>query len=351
MKSKTLKRFTALLLLVALLIATVPMALAAANPWSENDAPTQWAQSYVREAYNQNLVPSNLMGRFGQPITRAEFTALGVALYQSTTGREITGRVTFADTNDVNVQMMAYLGVVRGVGDNRFNPDGLITRQESAAMLSRLISVTGTALPTISPTFADNDAISNWAMGYVGQVRVLGIMGGVGGNRFDPAGRYTIEQSIVTMLRVFQMDELNDFLCGMNLDWVRSGNGPENVREFPGLGADFTIGRYITTDVSSTTTLTWRMLDFSEPHWLYLPSFNVQMVENHLGTQAGDVVLQRGVVYDGRVLQRLLIDLGQAREAWVSRGLPLEDLNPIITEDENWRAYAQFVTWIECTCN
>jgi len=34
---------------------------------------------------------------------RAEFTAIAVHLYEIITDEEITGRVTFNDTNDVNV--------------------------------------------------------------------------------------------------------------------------------------------------------------------------------------------------------------------------------------------------------
>jgi len=198
------KRILSFVLAIVLILVLVPGAFATSNPWSSNDAPSSWAQSYVREAYNQNLVPSNLMGRFTQSITRAEFTHLAVALYEELTGRTITGRVTFTDTDDVNVQKMAYLGVVRGVGNNRFNPDGLITREESAAMLVRLANATDVTIPDYSNyTFADHDRVSSWAVGYVRQMRLSGIMGGVGNNRFDPMGRYTIEQSITTMLRTY----------------------------------------------------------------------------------------------------------------------------------------------------
>ena len=207
------KRILSFVLAIVLILVLVPGAFATSNPWSSNDAPSSWAQSYVREAYNQNLVPSNLMGRFTQSITRAEFTHLAVALYEELTGRTITGRVTFTDTDDVNVQKMAYLGVVRGVGNNRFNPDGLITREESAAMLVRLANATDVTIPDYSNyTFADHDRVSSWAVGYVRQMRLSGIMGGVGNNRFDPRGSYTREQSIVTIMRL--LNELDEVVSG-----------------------------------------------------------------------------------------------------------------------------------------
>jgi len=330
------KRILSFVLAIVLILALMPGALAS------SDQPSGWAQGYVNEAISHGLVPQHLQTRFTSPVTRAEFAALGVALYQSTTGREITGRVTFTDTNDVNVQMMAYVGVVRGVGGDRFNPDGLITRQESAAMLSRLISVTGTALPVISPTFADNDAISNWAMGYVGQVRVLGIMGGVGGNRFDPQGRYTIEQSIVTMLRVFQMDELNDFLCGFDLDLIRNGHA-----WFPGLGVDFTIGEYLSTFRGPHFTNVERALNLSEAHSLDLDSINATTADTIWGTQTGDIVIRRSVYPNGDANWVIFIDLGSTFEVWEARGWGAP--SPHITA--NHRSYGSIGGPVgECNC-
>jgi hypothetical protein len=61
----------------------------------------------------------------------------------------------------------------------------------------------GKPLPVHAPTFDDNADISPWAFDAVGQMQAAGIMGGVGDNRFAPQGDYTREQSIITMLRLF----------------------------------------------------------------------------------------------------------------------------------------------------
>ena len=70
-------------------------------------------------------------------------------------------------------------------------------------MLARLANAIGRPLPNISPTFADNYLISDWAFSATGQVQAVGIMGGVGNNRFAPVDTYTREQSIVTIMRLF----------------------------------------------------------------------------------------------------------------------------------------------------
>lgn len=61
------------------------------------------------------------MGKYTQPITRAEFCALAAAAYEKMKG-EVAERVEFTDTDDINVEKMAALGIVSGVGDGRFLP-------------------------------------------------------------------------------------------------------------------------------------------------------------------------------------------------------------------------------------
>jgi len=168
-------------------------------------ATSPWAVGYVSAAIAAGLVPQHLQSNYTQATTRAEFTALAVALYETTTGRTIRGRTTFNDTVDLNVQRAGYLGIVNGVGNGNFNPNGQLTREQAAVMLARLANVIGQPLPQSAPTFADNAQISSWAFDAVGQAQAVGIMGGVGDNRFAPSGDYTREQSIVTILRLFEL--------------------------------------------------------------------------------------------------------------------------------------------------
>ena len=168
-------------------------------------AASTWAHEDINNAVVAGLVPQSLQNHYTNNITRAEFAALAVALYEAATGAEITGRMQFNDTDDTNVQMMGYLGVVTGVGDDRFDPDGQLSREQAAVMLARLANALGQPLPQYSSTFADNNQISDWAIQAVGQIQASGIMGGVGDNRFAPQGDYTREQSIVTVVRLFEM--------------------------------------------------------------------------------------------------------------------------------------------------
>ena len=168
------------------------------------DRPAFWALEYVLAGISMGIVPRSLQNNYDQAITRAEFAALAVALYENRRG-EITGRVTFADTNDVNVQKAAYLGIVRGRDGNNFDPNGTITREESAALLSRTASALGRPLPNRTPTFNDVMPFPMWwSFNYIGQVQAAGIMGGIGSNNFAPMSTFSREQSIITIMRLLE---------------------------------------------------------------------------------------------------------------------------------------------------
>ena len=159
----------------------------------------------MEEAIAAGLVPAGLQGGYGQPITRAEFCALGVELYETVKGTEIAQRASFSDTTDMNVQKMAGLGVVNGVGDGTFDPNGQLTREQAATMLSRLAGAMGRPLPAGTAAFTDSASISSWAADAVGQMQESGVMGGTGDGAFTPQGAYTREQSILTILRLYAL--------------------------------------------------------------------------------------------------------------------------------------------------
>jgi len=173
-------------------------------PHNLNTAST-WAHDSITQAITLGLVPQSLQNHYTNNITRAEFTAIAVLLYETITGREIQGRVTFNDTADINVQKAAYIGIVTGTGNNNFSPDMQFNREQAATIITRLAEAIGQPLSAAIPAFADNAQISTWASAQSGQVQAAGIMQGIGGNRFYPQGTFTREQSIITILRLFEL--------------------------------------------------------------------------------------------------------------------------------------------------
>ena len=181
------------------------------------DHPSSWAEAEVNAAISVGIVPQSLQSNYTQTITRAEFCAIAVALYENIKG-EIAGRTKFNDTADVNVEKAAYIGVVAGVGNGSFSPGSQLTREQAAAMLARLAGVIDKKIPVQAVSFSDSASISSWARESVGQMQVSGIMSGIGNNIFSPAGSYTREQSILTALRLFVYKNLVDTIPPYNTE-------------------------------------------------------------------------------------------------------------------------------------
>ncbi|MDL2288848.1 WG repeat-containing protein, partial [Oscillospiraceae bacterium OttesenSCG-928-F05] len=165
---------------------------------------SSWAKADVAEAIGCGLVPQALQGNYTRQITRAEFCALAVRLIEGETGKTLPVATTFVDTADPNVLKLASLGIVEGIGGGQFNPSGSITREQAAKLLAGTAAHLGLPAKTGGAAFADAGQIAPWATGYVDFVSAHGIMTGVDGGRFAPKGTYTVEQSIVTMLRLYK---------------------------------------------------------------------------------------------------------------------------------------------------
>lgn len=108
------------------------------------------------------------------------------------------------DPASIRVTLAHTIGLVEGVGNGKYNPDRSISRQEAAVMLARAYTVIGGELPKGSLSYADRDDIADWAKDSVAAVTQLGVMQGVGDNLFDPDGTYTTEQCIATFLRLYE---------------------------------------------------------------------------------------------------------------------------------------------------
>lgn len=167
--------------------------------------PASWAAEHVKAAIAAGILPASLQNSYPKPITRAEFCALATAFYEKHTGTTAPREVQFSDTKDPNVEKMATLGVVNGVGNNAFAPDQAITREQAAVILVNLAAAMGNPFPSAAPTYADNASISGWAADQVGRAQAAGVMGGVGKNMFMPQQPYTREQSVVTIMRMGDM--------------------------------------------------------------------------------------------------------------------------------------------------
>ena len=194
--------------------AVLACILAAGSTAFAAESPSGWAQQAVETARSAGIVPTQVDGSYTQAITRADFCSLAAAVYRSW---EKAGKVkkadaktvSFSDTDDKDILLCASLGVVNGTGNGKFSPERALTRQEAACMLHRLGNLRRDASDSVSDrmphVFADGAEIQSWARNDVYWVYNRGIMNGTVSGRFAPESSYTHEQSIATMLRLFDV--------------------------------------------------------------------------------------------------------------------------------------------------
>lgn len=181
------------------------------------DVPDAWSKDEVHAAINANLVPSYMQYRYKENINRRDFTALVVSIIKSKTGKDMdtflsernldTKNNPFVDVNGSEADVIAAnkLGIVNGIGNEKFNPDGEITRQEAAIMLARTAKVLGIdTLVANAPDFSDKNKVLDWAKQGVEFVSSRSIMTGIGNKSFDPTGKYTRQQAFITVLRLLK---------------------------------------------------------------------------------------------------------------------------------------------------
>lgn len=181
---------------------------------------SQWAVPDIEKATSLKLIPQQMQGNYRENITRADFCKLAMNFLVRKTGKSVEELLkdnnttirydAFTDTSDKEILAANALGIVNGIGNGKFNPNGLISRQEAAVMLMRTAAVLGVTETGGEPViFTDRDTFVEWARDAIAFVSSLkdknnnAIMGGIGNGMFSPRGNYTREQSYVTILRLF----------------------------------------------------------------------------------------------------------------------------------------------------
>ncbi len=164
-----------------------------------------WAKAELGEADAMGLIPIELRSEdLKQPITRAEFAAVSVRVYEALSGQTAIPAAAdpFTDTDDPEVLKAVNLGITNGVSATEFAPDKLLNREQAATMLARVykkVHFSGWTLETDSDfaeafrvlftmpePFADDGDISSWARDSVYFMAANGIIKGMEGGTFQP---------------------------------------------------------------------------------------------------------------------------------------------------------------------
>jgi hypothetical protein len=140
-------------------------------------------------------------------VTREQFAKMVVTMFDVL---DSSAPLNFSDV-DASGWSAAYiataqkLGIVTGYEDNTFRPNQTITREEMSTILYRAAKNLGVNITPVKEgvTFTDDASIQSWAKEAVSEMQKAGILQGVGDNMFDPANNASRAQAAVAIYNMF----------------------------------------------------------------------------------------------------------------------------------------------------
>ena len=179
--------------------------------------PSDWAVSDVKKAEALNITEKGKVYRYRISITREEFCEL-IYNYCYNVIKEVdtvTGENKFTDTTNSKIIRLNAMGIINGKTETEFAPDDLLTREEAAVILNRMVNKTiPVPVTEMYFNFDDESSISGWASDSIQVMCNMGVMNGVGNNKFAPKETYTTEQAIATIVRVYEAQSSNSAIIG-----------------------------------------------------------------------------------------------------------------------------------------
>ena len=181
-----MKKFLSAVLAAAMLTSTLPAALAV------SDIENHWAKPYLLEMGELGVTqPSGTTGAYtpDQAIQRWEFMryvnrAFGFSGTTDISFTDVPANSLYYET----VQTAVKYGYINGVGNNKMDPEGTLTREQAATILGRLHKYTPSAGLSALNAFSDRADISDYAEDYVAEAVTLGYLNGYTDGTFLPKG-------------------------------------------------------------------------------------------------------------------------------------------------------------------
>lgn len=209
-----MKKLITAMLSAAVLLASGSAALAAEDVLIPKIS--DWARPAVEAAQKDGTIPSPFgVTDYTQNISREKFCELAVAALvkanMAPSGYAIVS--PFADTGNASVAALYHSGIIRGRSETVFSPEDSITREEAAAILYRMAAFMEIPIPAAKDgaafydvsLYTDDPEISDWARDGIYAMRALSVMTGTEAQMFSPKSPYTVEQAVITMVRLLEV--------------------------------------------------------------------------------------------------------------------------------------------------
>lgn len=167
---------------------------------------SEWAQSDVNLALNDNLLDTAMLGSdYTQNISRLQFCSVAVKLAEELTGKTLPAASdgTFTDTDNLYVLKAYATGITSGTGNDAFSPNATLTRQEMATFIYRTLryveqnsDYSYTDYTSKLSDYTDSWSVQSWATEAMAFMNALDLIKGTTDTTLNPDGTCTIEQAV-----------------------------------------------------------------------------------------------------------------------------------------------------------
>ena len=114
------------------------------------------------------------------------------------------------------VEVMSGIGVINGYTDGSFRPAANVKRAEMAKMVAYILASGEDVGPLYAGANSFTDCVNHWAKGYIAYASKTGIVAGVGNGKFNPEGSVTGTQAAKMLLCALGYDAAAETYTGAN---------------------------------------------------------------------------------------------------------------------------------------
>ena len=178
----------------------------------------EWAINEIKMAAAKNLVPYEFTDKYESNITREGMAVLisnficvvgnyiNLDDYMEAKGIPYTlGNFYDCAGRDEAIDQLFAMGIITGRDDAIFDPDGQITRQEAAVMLTRTADKFMFVDTKYNKNPADSNQIASWGRAAVMWCIDKGILALDDSNKIYPADPVTVQQAITVLSRLYDL--------------------------------------------------------------------------------------------------------------------------------------------------
>ena len=162
-------------------------------------ADDHWAYEAVNALSNEGVINGFEDGSFApdKEVTREQFVKM---LAEAFDIEAVSNENNFTDVEEGRwsesyIIAASSNGIVSGIGDGKFAPQSVVTRQDAAVMLKRICDKYGISLDGSAKAFADANEISTYATESVALLSGAGVIAGFEDGSFRPTNALTRAQA------------------------------------------------------------------------------------------------------------------------------------------------------------